>query len=66
MCVLDALLKITFIDKDDVVRYLNKEGKQKFKDGKQRDVEGDYYLGCLEVAQDITNIKKIEGEKRLL
>jgi PAS domain S-box-containing protein len=24
------------------------------------------YLGCLEVTQDITNIKKIEGEKRLL
>ena len=24
------------------------------------------YLGCLEVTQDITDIKKIEGEKRLL
>ena len=24
------------------------------------------YLGCLEVTQDITEIKKIEGEKRLL
>ncbi len=24
------------------------------------------YLGCLEVSQDITNIKKIKGEKRLL
>jgi DUF438 domain-containing protein len=24
------------------------------------------YLGCLEVTQDITGIKKIEGEKRLL
>jgi len=24
------------------------------------------YLGCIEVTQDITNIKKIEGEKRLL
>ena len=24
------------------------------------------YLGCLEITQDITNIKKIEGEKRLL
>jgi hypothetical protein len=30
-----------------------------------RDKNGDY-LGCLEVTQDITNIKKIEGEKRLL
>jgi len=28
--------------------------------------EGGKYLGCLEVTQDITNIKKIEGEKRLL
>jgi hypothetical protein len=24
------------------------------------------YLGCLEVSQDITEIKKIEGEKKLL
>ncbi len=24
------------------------------------------YIGCLEVTQDITNIKKIEGEKKLL
>jgi len=24
------------------------------------------YLGCLEVTQDITDIKKIKGEKRLL
>ena len=24
------------------------------------------YIGCLEVTQDITDIKKIEGEKRLL
>lgn len=30
-----------------------------------RDKNGDY-LGCLEVTQDITDIKKIEGEKRLL
>lgn len=30
-----------------------------------RDEKGDY-LGCLEVTQDITDIKKIEGEKRLL
>ena len=30
-----------------------------------RDRNGDY-LGCLEVTQDITDIKKIEGEKRLL
>ena len=30
-----------------------------------RDKNGEY-LGCLEVTQDITDIKKIEGEKRLL
>jgi len=30
-----------------------------------RDKNGNY-LGTLEVSQDITNIKKIEGEKRLL
>ncbi len=24
------------------------------------------YLGCIEVSQDITDVKKIEGEKRLL
>lgn len=28
--------------------------------------EGGEYLGCLEVTQDITDINKIEGEKRLL
>ncbi len=30
-----------------------------------RDEKGEY-LGCLEVSQDITKIKEIEGEKRLL
>ncbi len=30
-----------------------------------RSRNGDY-VGCLEVTQDITNIKKIEGERRLL
>jgi PAS domain S-box-containing protein len=30
-----------------------------------RDPE-DNYLGCLEVSQDITDIQKLEGEKRLL
>jgi hypothetical protein len=28
--------------------------------------KGGKYLGCVEVTQDITDIKKIEGEKRLL
>lgn len=36
------------------IRYFSVRGK----DGK--------YLGCLEVTQDITDLKKIEGEKRLL
>lgn len=36
------------------IRYFAVRGK----DGK--------YLGCIEVTQDITDIKKIEGEKRLL
>ncbi len=107
---------ITFIDKDDTVKYFNQNpsrifarakaviGKkvqnchpkksidkvnqilEDFKAGK-RDVaefwiklgerqiyiryfavrdKGGSYLGCLEVTQDITEIKKIEGEKRLL
>jgi len=107
---------ITFIDKDDTVKYFNQNpsrifarakaviGKkvqnchpkksidkvnqilEDFKAGKRdvaefwiklgerqiyiryfavRDKEGSY-LGCLEVTQDITEIKKIEGEKRLL
>lgn len=30
-----------------------------------RDRDGDY-LGCVEISQDITDVKKIEGEKRLL
>ena len=30
-----------------------------------RDADANY-LGCLEVSQDITNIQKIKGEKRLL
>jgi len=30
-----------------------------------RDKEGKY-LGCLEVTQDITDIQKVTGEKRLL
>jgi PAS domain S-box-containing protein len=109
-------VEITFIDKDDTVRYFNKNGDrtfprgrgvigkkvqdchpkkslhkvnqllEEFKENKRdvsefwidlkgrkiyiryfavRDEKGDY-LGCLEVTQDITDIKKIEGEKRLL
>jgi len=30
-----------------------------------RDAEG-RYRGCLEVSQDVTQIKKLEGQKRLL
>lgn len=115
--MLDTLpFEITFVDKDDLVRYFNEpKGRiflrtkavlgrkvqqchpqkslhlvnqilDEFRQG-TRDVaefwidregrlihiryfavrdEGGSYLGCVEVAQDITEIKKIEGEKRLL
>ncbi|MBC7131123.1 DUF438 domain-containing protein, partial [Candidatus Bathyarchaeota archaeon] len=107
---------ITFVDKDDRVKFFNKAEKrifvrtkavigrkvqfchpqksvhivnrilEAFKKGEKdvaefwiqagdrlvhiryfpvRDAEGNY-LGVLEVTQDITDIKKIEGEKRLL
>jgi len=115
--VLNALpVDITFVDKDDTVRYFNRSedrifvrtkaviGRkvqqchpqksihivnkilEAFRNGSSdvaefwidskgrmihiryfpvRNQNGDY-LGCLEVTQDITNIKKIEGERRLL
>jgi len=115
--VLNALpVDITFVDKDDTVRYFNRSedrtfvrtkaviGRkvqqchpqksihivnkilEAFRNGSRdaaefwidskgrmihirylavRNQNGDY-LGCLEVTQDITNIKKIEGERRLL
>lgn len=115
--ILDSLpAEITFVDKDDRVRYFS-QPKDKiflrtkavlgnkvqqchpqksihlvnqiledFKDGNKdvaefwinlkgrlvyiryfpvRDKKGEY-LGCMEVTQDITNIQKIEGERRLL
>jgi hypothetical protein len=115
--LLDSLpIDLTFIDKNDTVRYFNKAEKriflrtkavigrkvqlchpqksvhivnrilESFKTGKKdvaefwiqmndrlvyirysaiRDKDGKY-LGTLEVTQDITGIKKIEGEKKLL
>jgi len=115
--ILDSLpVDITFVDKEDTVRYFNQTkdrifvrtkaviGRkvqqchpqksihlvnqilEEFRSG-QRDVaefwiqmkgrmvyiryfpvrgKGGEYLGCIEVTQDITGIKKIEGEKRLL
>lgn len=115
--IMNALpVDVTFVDKEDTVRYFNKAGKrifartkavigrkvqqchpqksvhvvnkilESFKDGKKdmaefwiqmhnrlvyiryfavRDKDGKY-LGTLEVTQDITDIEKIEGEKRLL
>jgi len=115
--LLNALpVDITFVDKNDTVRYFNKAEKrifvrtkavigrkvqlchpqksihivnrilEAFKEGKKdvaefwitlnnrlihiryfavRDRKGEY-LGTMEVTQDITDIKKIEGEKRLL
>jgi len=115
--MLDSLpVDITFVDKEDTVKYFNKAEKrvfvrtkavigrkvqlchpqksihivnriiESFKTGKKdvaefwimlnnrlihiryfavRDKNGKY-LGTMEVTQDITDIKKIEGEKRLL
>jgi PAS domain S-box-containing protein len=115
--VLDSLpVDISFVDKEDCVKYFNKAGKrifvrtkavigrkvqlchpkksihivnkilESFKTGEKnvaefwiqmdsslihiryfavRDKNGKY-LGTMEVTQDITDIKKIEGEKRLL
>jgi DUF438 domain-containing protein len=106
---------VTFVDKDDTVRYFSQSKDRIFPRAKaiiglkvqqchpqksvhvvnrilndfrsgQKDVaqfwinlngrlvhiryfavrQADNYLGCLEVTQDITDIKKIEGEKRLL
>jgi PAS domain S-box-containing protein len=61
--ILDAFKKG---EKDVAEFWINLKGRQIYiryfpvrdKDGK--------YLGTLEVSQDITDIKKIEGEKRLL
>jgi len=115
--MLDSLpVEISFVDKDDKVRYFNKNGKRIFPrprsiigrkvqdchpkksvhivnklledlktkkrdfaefwiDLKDRKVYIRYfavrnsngeYLGCLEVTQDITDIQRIRGEKRLL
>ena len=115
--MLDTLpVEISFVDKDDTVRYFNKEGRRIFPRtraiigrkvqnchpqkslhvvnkilddfrNKKRDsaefwidLKGrkiyiryfavrnakENYLGTLEVTQDITDIQKIKGEKRLL
>jgi len=116
--ILDTLpFEISFVDKNDVVKYFNKVGKREifprteevigrkvqnchpkkslqkveqilhdFKTGKKDvaefwiDLKGrkiyiryfavrnknNEYLGCLEVSQDITEIQRIKGEKRLL
>ena len=115
--VLNTLpVDITFVDKDDTVRYFNQSGQrifarakavigrrvqqchpqksldkvtsivEEFKSGRRdsaefwiqmkgkvisirffpvRDKDGNY-LGCLEVVQDITELQKLKGEKRLL
>jgi len=119
--VVEAILNmlpidITFVDKEDAVKYFNKGDERivvrtkavigrkiqqchpqksihivqeivnSFKNGKKDSAEfwinlkgrlvyiryfavrdrDDKYIGTLEVMQDITNIKKLEGEKRLL
>jgi len=115
--VLNTLpVEITFVDKDDTVRYFNKNGTRifprppgvlgrrvqdchpkkslhkvnqildDFKNNRRDSAEfwidlnnrkiyiryfavrdkNRNYLGCLEASQDITEIQKIKGEKRLL
>lgn len=115
--ILDTIpVDITFIDRDDTVKYFNDAPERifirteaiigrkvqlchpqksvhmvnkildEFKSGKREvaefwiDFQGKYvyiryfpvrdrkgnYLGCIEVTQDITHIKELEGEKRLL
>jgi len=115
--VLNTLpVEITFVDKDDTVRYFNKNGNRifprppavlgrrvqdchpkkslhkvnqildDFKNNRRDSAEfwidlnnrkiyiryfavrdkNRNYLGCLEASQDITEIQKIKGEKRLL
>ena len=115
--VLDTLpIDVTFVDKDDAVKYFNKAERRifvrtksvigrkvelchpqksvhivtkiikAFKDGKKDVAEfwitmggklihiryfavrdqNKKYMGTLEVTQDLTDIKKIEGDKRLL
>jgi len=115
--VLNALpMEMSFVDKDDTVRYFNKNGDRifprppavlgkrvqdchpkkslhkvnqildDFKNNRKDSAEfwidlanrkifiryfavrarNGSYLGCLEVTQDITEIQKIKGEKRLL
>jgi PAS domain S-box-containing protein len=109
-------VELTFVDKEDIVRYFNQTKERIFTrtkavigrkvqqchpqksiqivnqiledfkagrrdvaefwlhlDGRLVDIrylpvrsERGKYLGCLEVTQDITNLKSIEGEKRLL
>jgi PAS domain S-box-containing protein len=53
-------------DKDKADFWINMQGKMVYiKYFAVRDKDGKY-IGTLEVTQDITEIKKIEGEKRLL
>ncbi len=53
-------------EKDEAPFWINRNGRLIYINYfPVRDDEGNY-LGTLEVTQDITGIKKIEGEKRLL
>jgi PAS domain S-box-containing protein len=65
--VVNQILKDFKSGKKDVAEFwINFEGKLihiRYFPVRNRNGE---YLGCLEVTQDITDIKKIEGEKRLL
>jgi len=65
--VVEKILKAFKSGKKDVAEFwLNLRGRLiHIRYFAVRDDKGEY-LGCLEVTQDITDIKKIEGERRLL
>jgi len=65
--VVEKILKAFKSGRKDVAEFwLNLKGRLIYiRYFAVRDEKGEY-LGCLEVTQDITDIKKIEGERRLL
>lgn len=65
--VVEGILEDFKSGKKDVAEFwLNLEGRLIYIRYFPVRSEDGSYLGCLEVSQDITDIKKIEGEKRLL
>ncbi len=65
--ILEAIpIEISFVDGNELVKFWNKHETRIFKRSASVLGKSDRYLGTLEATQDITEIKKIEGEKRLL